>query len=170
MTKSSSFAAFTLVELAAVTSILVVLVSLCIYGYGPALNKVQSSICISQMKSIHMALSTSFNEKGFWPQPPEDLESQNLESWWINDLASYQIKPEKWICPTIKKYLNSKNSIADIKSSYAVSNFDNAPSSPYKWAMQPWLIEVAGMHSLGPHICFPDGSIQNMNNLIKNSK
>jgi prepilin-type processing-associated H-X9-DG protein len=37
--------------------------------------------------------------------------------------------------------------------------------APYKYP-QPWLIEIGNMHGHGANICFPDGSIRTMNDVI----
>lgn len=105
-------------------------------------------------------------EHGSWPQPPETLKNEEVEEWWINQLLPFGITTKTWICPTIHRTFLNMPGIQP-KSSFSVSAFDKAPTAPYKWPKQPWLIEVAGVHPHGPHICFPDGSVKNLNQLIK---
>jgi type II secretory pathway pseudopilin PulG len=162
----STVGGFTIIEMFASLAILSLLISLAFISYQPAMNAAQSMLCISRMRSLHTGLSANLADSGSWPQPPEALNEESLENWWINQLLPYGITPKTWLCPTAKKIFdNDPNS--STKSSYAVSRFDTSPRAPFKWALQPWMIEVVGVHSDGPHVCFPDGSIKNLNSLLK---
>ena len=157
---------FTIIEMFACLAILSLLVSLAFLSYQPVMNAAQSMLCISRMRSLHAGLSANLADAGSWPQPPEALNEQSLEDWWINQLLPYGISPKSWLCPTAKQIF-AKDPNSSTKSSYAVSCFDKSPPAPYKWALQPWIIEVAGVHADGPNVCFPDGSIKNLNSLLK---
>jgi prepilin-type N-terminal cleavage/methylation domain-containing protein len=158
---------FTLVEILAAVCILAILAGLVFYGYQPALDKAQSVLCMSRMRSIHAALAANLADKGSWPQPPEfPAGSTGLQSWWIDQLKPQGLSPQNWLCPTSGKIFGQQPGSPEAVSSYSVSFFDSSPSAPYKWATQPWLLEVAGIHPQGPHVCFPDGSIKNMNSLL----
>jgi type II secretory pathway pseudopilin PulG len=161
---------FTFIEIIVCVGILATLSTLIFYVYPPILNKAQTILCVSRMKSIHAALSTNLVDKQSWPQPPGDLEETQLQAWWVTELTPYGINKKTWMCPTITQIQGMKEISTNYRSSYSVTSFEKTPSAPYKWALQPWLIEVAGLHSEGPHICFPDGAVQNMNNLIKKAK
>ncbi|GEM_PF-5480148 len=50
---------------------------------------------------------------------------------------------------------------------YSPGMFGPLPSDPYKFPTQPWLLEAEGMHEHGPNICFPDGSIRPLDDLMK---
>jgi prepilin-type N-terminal cleavage/methylation domain-containing protein len=157
---------FTIVEVLISISIVSILITLVFYGYEPILNKAQSVLCMSQMRSIHAALAANLADKGTWPQPPENSDANEQAAWWMDQLAPYGISPKTWICPTAKKLTGIQQSSEIPKSTYAVSLFDKGPAAPYRWPTQPWLVEGAGDHPNGPHICFPDGSIQSLNRLL----
>lgn len=157
---------FTNIEMFVCLATLAFLISLALANYNPILHSAQSMLCLSRMRALHSGLSANMADSGFWPQPPEFLNEQSLEDWWIGQLSPYGITQKTWLCPTTPKN-SAIDSNSSTKSSYAVSNFDKSPTAPYKWALQPWIIEFAGIHSDGPHICFPDGSIKNLNSLLK---
>ena len=104
-----------------------------------------------------------------WPQEPEDSSSEQIisENWWLAELAPYGAPPEVWLCPTIKRISALTKDKDAPRIHYIPQAFDEQPSSPYKYTTQPWLIEIAGMHGRGPNICFPDGSIRSMDDLLK---
>ena len=161
-----SVGGFTIIEIFACLAIFSILVSLAVLSYQPVMNAAQSMLCISRMRTLHSGLSDKLVDSGSWPQPPEALNEQSLEDWWIKQLLPYGITPNTWLCPTAKNFFaDAPNS--STKSSYVVSSFDKSPTAPYKWALQPWMIEVVGVHPDGPHVCFPDGSIKNLNSLLK---
>ena len=121
------------------------------------------------MRSLHTSLSAYIQDKGMWPQEPDDSGSTKVlnEGWWLNELAPYGATPDVWLCPTIKR-LSAGATDPDLpRIDYTPSAFDELPSSPFKFSTQPWLIEIAGMHGHGPNICFPDGSIHSMDELLK---
>ena len=157
---------FTIIELIASIAIFSILVTLAAYCFTPALNAVQAIQCSSRIRSIHTALASRLAEHGAWPQPPETLHDEDVEDWWINQLLPFGIAAKTWLCPTTHKIFIKKPESSP-KSSFAVSAFDKSPTAPYKWPQQPWLIEIVGVHPQGPHICFPDGSVKNLNQLLK---
>lgn len=157
---------FTVVEVLVSISIISILVTLAFYGYEPILNKAQSVLCMSQMRSIHAALAANLADKGTWPQPQENSDANEQAAWWMDQLAPYGISQKTWICPTAKKLIANQQSSGGAKSSYAVSLFDKGPAAPFRWPTQPWLVEGVGVHPNGPHVCFPDGSIHSLNSLL----
>ncbi len=166
ITKINSNSGYTIIEILTSVTILSILVALGLYSYTPALNAVNAIQCSSRMRTIHSALASSLADNGFWPQPTETSINESLDDWWIKELTPYGVTQKTWICPTIVK--NSIKAPENLpSSSYAVSLFEKSPTAPYQWAQQPWLIEVAGNHPQGPHICFPDGSVKNLNQLLK---
>ena len=136
-------------------------------GYGPARDNAERVACISHMRAIHGALAEYIQDKGMWPQEPETGSDQMLnEDWWITTLAPYDITPAIWICPAIKR-LTSKCDPAEVpRLSYLPGMFDATPTAPFKFATQPWLLERASAHRRGPNVCYPDGSIHTMDELL----
>jgi prepilin-type N-terminal cleavage/methylation domain-containing protein len=160
---------FTLIELSVVVCIIAVLASLATVGFGPVRDRAEKAVCMGRMRSLHASLATYVQDNGKWPQEPEDATSAGLisEDWWLRELAPYGATPEVWICPTIKRVSSYGKDEDFPRIHYLPGSFDAQPASPYKYAMQPWLIEIAGAHGRGPNICFPDGSIQSMDDILK---
>ena len=50
---------------------------------------------------------------------------------------------------------------------YTPAMFDESPYTPYRWPNQPWLSEIGNMHGRGALMCFPDGSIRAMDDVVK---
>ncbi len=121
------------------------------------------------MRSLHTSLASYVQDKGMWPQEPEISNADSVlnEDWWLNELAPYGADPGVWICPTIKRMAAGSKEDESPRIHYLPGAFDSHPTSPFKYAMQPWLIEIAGVHGHGPNISFPDGSIRPMDDLLK---
>jgi len=161
---------FTLLELLAVISILMILSILGVVAYKPLIARAENAKCLSNMRSLHTALSAYVQDKGQWPQEPPELWEQGntelLEDWWIAALEPYGVTVATWRCPTIFRALQKNDPDARPKTHYMPSKFDTLALSPYRWNTQPWLVEIGDMHGKGGNICFPDGSIRQMNEFL----
>jgi len=166
--KSARFclSGLTILETLIAISVISILITLVSYGYEPVLNKAQSMLCISRMRSIQSGLSANLSDKGTWSNPPDTLSADQHADWWIQQLIPYGVPAAHWICPTAKKIFASQQNSPQPQSSYAVSMFDKGPFAPKMWPRQPWLVEIVGVHKNGPHICFQDGSVQSLNQLL----
>lgn len=160
---------FTIVELLAVVFVISILTFLVVTGFDPIRARAEGAVCLSHMRSLHTSLATYVQDKGKWPQEPEGTVGDNLvdADWWLKELAPYDAPPEIWICPTIKRVSAHSKDDNLPRIHYLPGAFDDLPGSPFKYSMQPWLVEVAGVHGHGPNICFPDGSIRTMDDLLK---
>ena len=152
-----------------VVFIIGVLTALFLVGFGPFRNRAESVGCLTHMRSLHTSLAAYIQDKGMWPQEPDDpgSDKQINEDWWLNELAPYGGTPDVWLCPTIKRLTAGTNDPNKPRINYIPGAFDAIPRSPFKYSTQPWLIEIAGMHGHGANICFPDGSIRTMDDLLK---
>jgi hypothetical protein len=122
------------------------------------------------MRSIHTALAAAVSDKGHWPQEKEETWMVNrnaYEDWWIETLKPYGIGEESWRCPTIYRTVTKRTDENRPKLHYTPTMFDNKPLTPYKWSTQPWLIEIGNMHGRGALMCFPDGSIRSMDEVMQ---
>ena len=156
----------TLLEILVAVSVLSILITLVFYGYQPVLNKAQSMLCISRMRTIQSGLSANLSDNGTWPNPPDTLSAEQHAGWWIQQLIAYDVQRSHWICPTAKKVFANQQNPLTPQSSYAVSMFEKGPFAPKMWARQPWLVEIVGVHKNGPHICFQDGSVESLNQIL----
>lgn len=162
---------FTLVELLASIAILGILLALAVMVWPKNVVLAEKVKCIGNMRSLQASLAAYVQDVGHWPQMPAEMDTSpddsNYEDWWLNELAPYGGSPEVWMCPTIKRLVCSKNANGRPKIHYTPTMFDDKPMTPYKWRTQPWLIEIGNMHGHGANICFPDGSIRTMDDVIK---
>jgi len=162
----SSLSGLTILEILIAIFVLSILITIVFYGYEPVLNKAQSMLCISRMRTIQSGLSANLSDNGTWPNPPDALGAEQYADWWIQQLIPYDVQRSNWICPTAKKFFaNQQNSVTP-QSSYTVSMFEKGPFAPKMWSRQPWLVEIVGVHKNGPHICFQDGSVESLNQIL----
>lgn len=168
--KSSGCSAFTILEVCVVAGIIAFLAAVFLAGAPGFFARAESVQCLANMRSIHVALNSYLQDKGSWPQEPIDPTGTRGidEEWWINELTPYEVSSNTWLCPTIKRATVGQTNSP--KMHYSPSMFDSNPRSPFKFSQQPWLIEIAGMHGRGANICFPDGSIRQMDDLVPPSK
>ena len=164
----SGSGAFTLIEALAAISIIVVLAAIGIVAWQPLIARAEGAKCLSHMRSLHASLATYVQDAGHWPQEPNaDAENAEIDAdWWINELKPYGVTEEVWLCPTIKRAQSSMPENVRWKIHYSPGMFGPHPSDPFKFSTQPWLVEVVGMHGHGPNICFPDGSIRPLDDLM----
>jgi prepilin-type N-terminal cleavage/methylation domain-containing protein len=166
-----SCSGLTLIELLAATAIVGLLALAAILSYRPLIAKADSARCMANMRSLQVSLASYIQDKGQWPQPPEGLwEAEDegpYEDWWIENLTPYGGEPRVWQCPTIARLVAKTSPDGRPRMHYAPTPFDEKPFTPFRWATQPWLIEIGNMHGRGAHIIFPDGSIRVMDDIVK---
>ena len=160
---------FTLIETLAVAGVIAVLVVIGMVAWQPLIARAEGVQCLSHMKSLHTSLVAYVQDNGHWPQEPDaGDENKDIDAdWWINELKPYGGTEEVWLCPTIKRAQLSLPISERWKIHYSPGMFGPLASDPYKYSMQPWLIEISGMHGRGPNICFPDGSIRQHDDFLK---
>jgi type II secretory pathway pseudopilin PulG len=161
--------AFTLVELLAVICILVLLAALLIPNFGKIVAKAQEARCMSNMRTIHSALSTYLNDNGnIWPQGPAPDAGSAWSQFWITTLGKQGIPAKTWQCPTLQSMLGSANASPSetVSIHYIPTMFSAIPGLARRWPGQPWLIERADAHGNGALICFTDGSIKPFNKVL----
>jgi len=164
-----SKAAFTFVEILAVIVILGVLASLVFLAFDRLPMRAEMPACMANMRSLQVSLAAYTADKGHWPQEPVDQLGNNedaYEDWWIAELKPYGAEESTWMCPTIKRLVTNKSKNGRPKVHYTPTMFDKNPGTPYRWTTQPWLIEIGNMHGQGALICYPDGSIKPMDEVV----
>jgi len=156
--------AFTLIEVLVVVAILGLLSALAFTSYGPLLARAESVKSMANLRSLHTSLSGYIQDKAMWPQEPEPLwlsgDSDGLEDWWIEELKPYGAPPEIWRSPAIYRVHQKRDPKSRPRMHYTPSRFDRLALSPYRYATQPWLMEIGDMDGRGGLILFPDGSIR----------
>ena len=159
----------TLIEIVAVIAILGILAVMIFAATGSLPMRAEGPRCMANMRSLQVMLAASIQDQGHWPQEPIDEIGNNedaYEDWWIKEMEPYGANPEVWMCPSIKRMVTLKSKDGRPKIHYTPTMFDANPATPYRWSTQPWLIEIGNMHGRGAHICFPDGSIRPMDDVV----
>ncbi|MEI8312959.1 MAG: hypothetical protein WCH98_19610 [Verrucomicrobiota bacterium] len=118
------------------------------------------------MRSLHTSLATYVQETGHWPQEPETDSADIDADWWIQEMKPYGATEEVWLCPSIKRAQFVMPEKDRWRIHYSPGMFGPEPSDPYKFSTQPWLVEITDMHGHGPNVCFPDGSIRQLDDLM----
>ncbi len=157
-------------EFLVAVGIVAILVAVVFRVGGAAIAKSEATRCASNLRSLHTSLSSYIQDKGHWPQEPEALweanDNDRLEDWWMKELEPYGATEAVWQCRTILRTVTNRNKDRRPRMHYSPTKFDANPMTPYKWSTQPWLIEIGNMHGVGALICFPDGSVRNMNDVL----
>jgi len=159
----------TILEIAAVVAIFGILAVLFFVVSDRLPMRAESAKCMANMRSIQVGLAAYLTDRGNWPQEPVDQLGNNedaYEDWWIAEMKPYGVNEADWMCPTIKRLVTRKSPNGRPKVHYTPTMFDNHPSTPYRWSTQPWLIEIGNMHGQGALICYPDGSIKPMDEVV----
>lgn len=158
----------TLVEILIALGILLILGAIIV----PVVQKVQSRSemirCSQNLRNLHVALSLYIKEEGHWPQIPSELISQPQAygEAWMETLEPYGLSEKSWLCPTISRTLQ-ETTFADPDQKpmihYTPTAFDKNPLTPFRWATQPWALEIGSVHGQGALVIFPDGSVEPLN-------
>lgn len=163
---------FTLIEILVVLGILAVLGAILIPVSQKALSRAEAARCSQNLRNLHVALSLYLKEEGHWPQIDPQLISQPKQygQAWMNALEPYGATQEIWICPTVRKALNEQefaNPEDRPTVHYTPTPFDDKPLTPYRWATQPWALEIGDSHGAGALVLFPDGTIEPMSRVTR---
>jgi len=158
---------FTLLEVTVTVAIIAILAALIFTGGKGYFERAESVVCMNNMRNLIPALGAYVQDKGQWPQEPAAIsnasDDEAHEDWWITELVPYGLTEKSWQCPTIRRLVSSKSPDGRPRLHYSPTMFDANPQTPYKWAKQPWFVEIGNMHGRGAYICFPDGSIKTIN-------
>jgi type II secretory pathway pseudopilin PulG len=157
---------FTLLQLLMVFSIIAILVAVMIPITGAMRKRAEKVKCMSNLKTLSVALNDYVSENRKWPQVPSKAmeKPETMWKWWMEtfEVAPYNIPRKTWVCPTVL----AKSGITEDKDitlgSYATTRFDGSSANrPYQWN-QPWLVEIGNHHGSGQLYLMPDGSIRSI--------
>lgn len=168
--ETSCLSAFTLTELLVAIAIIAILAGLAIQGYSKVSASVSKGKCFANLRSLHVSFAAYIQDIGHWPQQPDfpTAYSQQYQDWWLKTMEPYTQSREVWKCPLLKKFGAYDSQGSKLEIHYTPTRFDARPTTPYRWAKQPWLIEVSNIHGNGPLLLMPDGSIRNLTDLVPN--
>lgn len=146
--------------------IVAIVVALVVAGYSKFIAKSESVNCSSNLRNLHVAFSAYIQDEGHWPQEAVSDKPEWVEDWWLYTMKPYGADERTWQCPTIRRKIMAKNKNGRPKLHYSPTLFDARPGTAFKWKSQPWFIEGGDMHGQGPLLCFSDGSIKSMNEVL----
>lgn len=151
---------FTILELITAIAIVMVLAALVSVGYRTIAPKVAKVRCLSNMRSIHVSLSSYVTDVGHWPQIPEaaDADNESYEKWWMSTLEPFGTTDKVWQCPVMVAGQVKDSDGYLLKMHYIPADFDANPISPRRWPNMPWLVERGNNHGSGALALFPDGA------------
>lgn len=158
----------TLLEILVAVAILMILASLIVFGYGKIRTRIEGVQCANNMRSLHSSFASYVNDNGSWPQEPPELAlapHDANEDWWLETMKPYGATEKVWQCPAVVRQMKETKK-GRPKLHYTPTMFDGRASTPYKWKTQPWIIEINNMHGDGALVCFPDGTIKTMNDVL----
>jgi prepilin-type N-terminal cleavage/methylation domain-containing protein len=160
---------FTILEVFVAVAIIGILLAIFLLGTDRFPVRAETAKCMANMRSLQVSLAAYLQDKGQWPQEPVDQLGNNedaYEDWWIAELKPYGATEATWLCPTMKRLVTNKSPKGRPKVHYTPTMFDKNPATPYRWSTQPWLIEIGNMHGQGALICYPNGSIKPMDEVV----
>lgn len=162
-TPNRSSGAFTLLELLVGVTIIGILATLIVTGASALIERAEKPACMTNLKNLHLALSTYLTDNRQWPQVPDgiDLNSPEESAWWRKTLAPYGMVEKSWICPTLRRTAKEQNMEEALKENhYVPSLFDQHAATPYRWPNMPWALEVGNNHGTGLLLIMMDGAIK----------
>ena len=158
-----------MIELLVTVAIIGILAGLLFAVIPAIIRRAELARCTNNLKQLHVIFAAYVQEKGHWPQAPEnqDPSSAVSENWWLTEMKDYGSTLTIWQCPTFKRLVTARSGNGRPKLSYSPTSFDSLPNTPFRWTTQPWFIEDADMHGHGALLCFPDGSVRPMDEVVK---
>lgn len=153
--------AFTLLEMLAAVSIVLMLVAM-IY---PAVEKItpraEMVVCMTNLKNLHQSFSVYATEG--WPQIPKGiaLGSNEEQRWWLEFTKKNLDLPEKtWRCPTITRLFRSAPEADRPLIHYLPTPFSAQPDKANKKTQMPWFIEIGNAHGSGNLLVRQNGTVE----------
>ncbi|MGH8046888.1 MAG: type II secretion system protein [Chthoniobacterales bacterium] len=162
-------AGFTLLELMATITILVILMLLMSGVFSKLPGAGDRVRCTQNLKDIYVGLSSYIDEKGHWPNQPEFTYQQRkeYEDYWLDALKPYGVTKEVWQCPGIKRLGNIRSDGTNPRVHYKPTMFDQKPTTPRKWPNMPWVVEIGNAHGHGPLLILQDGSVHDWDTFLE---
>ena len=153
--------AFTLLELLAVVTILIILSSL----FYPAAEKIRPMaervVCINNLRNLRAAFS-GYAAEG-WPQIPAGiaLGSMAEQQWWVESTQKdLGLNKKSWQCPTISRQFSSAPEKDRPLIHYLPTPFSKEPNRANKSPQMPWFIEIGNAHGQGNLLVRQNGTVE----------
>jgi type II secretory pathway pseudopilin PulG len=163
---------FSILEICIVLVVIGILVVLTLPVVAHFQARAERVECMANLRNLHAAAELYLQQNESWPQialtDDSDEADQEYAMAWIAALRPFGPTQKTWICPTIQGLLKNPDLSRpeNMRLDYIACNFDDKPTTPHRWAQQPWFGEVGDVHGNGNLVVFADGSIQDVKSLV----
>lgn len=171
MAKKRGASAFTVLELMTVIVIIAILSAIVLGVVGWLRHRAKRVQCMTNLRQLHVAAEIYIQQNGGWPQIrrvayPDPTDFANA---WIDALGSSGPVRSTWICPSMQEMLQNPDysERENARIDYVPMPFDDKPTTAHQWQTQPWFVEVGDVHGSGNLMIFTDGSISDLNSVVK---
>lgn len=163
---------FTLLEMMTVIVVICILAIMVFSVAGALRGKAERGRCVNNLQGLYAAGVSYMTDHESWPQiPVTDLEDPSFAKAWLEAFKPYQISPQNWICGAVQRALGNPPEDPDNpRLDYMPTNFDNRPSSPWRYPTHPWFVERADVHGDGNLIMLTNGTVYSVNDLSPKKK
>ncbi|HEY9744818.1 MAG TPA: prepilin-type N-terminal cleavage/methylation domain-containing protein [Oculatellaceae cyanobacterium] len=160
--------AFSLIELIVSIFVIALLAVLVTMAYERLSGMAGRAKCTSNLRKLHSAFEAHLQDVGYWPPQPEFAhdDREGYETWWIERMKPYDVNPDDWLCPTIKKEAAAAKPEDRLRMHYIPTRFDAQRRTPHRWPKMPWIIEIGNAHGRGPLMLMHDGAVVEMSDIV----
>lgn len=165
--------AFTLMELATVVLIIGILIAMILPGFAYLQSRAERSNCLQNLRNIYVSTTVYLQDHGSWPQiDPGLLNTPEYPDAWVKALEPYNLSTKNWVCPSVQRAMHDPDLTkrATKRIDYLGTPFGSERNLPYKYPRQPWFIERGDMHGDGQLILFPDGTVQSLKEVLRDTQ
>ena len=168
-----SLAAFTLLELMTVITVMLILMAMFMGVWSDMRNRAEYAACSTNLKSLYAGAAAYVQQNGQWPQistgtlsAPQDTSFANS---WIAALAPFGLAQKNWLCPTVQRELGGPDltKAQNVRIDYIGTPFDSKPGTPFLWPHQPWFIERGAAHPGGNLIIWSNGQLVTLSQALQ---
>ena len=166
---------FTLLELVIIIAIVGILAVLAVPITLNFRQRAQRVQCTANLRNLGVGANLYLQQNNdIWPQihpPAAGDASENYANAWIAALEPFSVSRKTWICPTNQSELDNPDYLTpeNARIDYFATPFDDKPGTSHQWPRQPWFIETGSVHGNGNLILFTDGSIADLNTVVRSA-
>ena len=164
---------FTLMELATVILIISILLVMLLPGFGYMKARADRTKCSQNLRNIYVSMSAYIQDHNGWPQiDPTTLNTPAYPAAWIKALEPYHLGFQNWVCPSVQREMHDPDLTRqrNLRIDYLGTPFGPERHLPFKFPRQPWFIERGDMHGDGQLILFPDGKVQSLREVLRDTQ
>ena len=165
MNKTLSRRAFTLLEMLAAVTILLILVTTIYPVLEKTTPRAERVVCENNLRNLRTAFAVYAVEG--WPQLPKEIPRGSLEEqkWWLDkSIKDLGLNEKTWQCPTLRRLFQSAKTENRPLIHYVPTPFSSAPNRANQWTQMPWFIEIGDPHGCGNLMVRQNGVVEPAHN------